>query len=795
MRGLSLALLVALAGSAAATTNHTIAISAGGAPDCSVWATDEQFVGNDSTGTWITWDATSIYVGFLGGADGDQRILGIDTDTTDSSDNKTYAFNGVQFGPNAAPDLFVGWSPLVGTFISNVAAGGVITTVPTPLTVVASALGTCSTQSFIELKIDRSVLGASVATRPPIGVIGFFVDGTGKPYAAMPGSNVNTCDPDGGGAWDDEVYFPDTGDKHSPTTFGIAGAALGYALAVPTGQVVYGTQVSYTVTLVAPSCAKPAAPTGNVTFTDGTSSGPGQIVSGVATVSAVPAAGTHTIQGTFPGSTGFLPVTGSKMFTVKAATTQTEVTSTDNPAVFEEPLAITATVSSNGGTAPTGAISFMNGGTTTLVQLSDNGNGTSSASLDLTGTAPGTYTIVATYEPADGNFMTSMNQIGQQIDPAGTTTLLTSSSNPSSLGTQITLTATVSANDPSVGVPDGMVSFMDGSTDLADVTLDSNGQATFNVTPAAGTTTYHVVYAGTATGYLGSTSTNLDQVVDAQAVTIRAAISPSPGVYGSSFTISVTVSGSSAGGTPTGTVTALGVSVPLSGGTATIDLPGTLDAGVDLVDVSYSGDSTYGAATGTASVTVAKDDSAVALDASPNPVDETLKVTLSATVTAADGFVSTALGGSVTFKDSGIPIGTIAFGTTPGNTVQLQVTAQGVGTHHITAVYSGDGNLNSSTSTTDNVVVRSLYDAGVPPPDATPADAAPGTPDAAPSPDAGPRPDARPRPDAGGGSPDAGLGGKHGGCGCHVGSPGSSGSSAALLLLAGLVVLRRRRRR
>jgi len=92
-----------------------------------------------------------------------------------------------------------------------------------------------------------------------------------------------------------------------------------------------------------------------------------------------------------------------------------------------------------------------------------------------------------------------------------TTTLLLSSSNPSSFGQGVTFTASV--NGHLTQVPTGTVSFFNGTTNLGSSPLDGSGVATLSIsTLAAGTSSITAVYNGTAE-FGSSTSPVLSQVV------------------------------------------------------------------------------------------------------------------------------------------------------------------------------------------------------------------------------------------------------------------------------------------
>jgi hypothetical protein len=96
--------------------------------------------------------------------------------------------------------------------------------------------------------------------------------------------------------------------------------------------------------------------------------------------------------------------------------------------------------------------------------------------------------------------------------------------------------------------------------------------------------------------------------------------------------------------------------------------------------------------------------SATALTASPNPVTVSGTVTLTATVTAASG--SAIPTGTVTFLDGTTSLGT---GTLDAKGVAtLAVTTLAVGTHSITANYSGDTNFSGSVSAGVTVTVNAV---------------------------------------------------------------------------------------
>ena len=120
----------------------------------------------------------------------------------------------------------------------------------------------------------------------------------------------------------------------------------------------------------------------------------------------------------------------------------------------------------------------------------------------------GTDAITGVYS-GDSNCAGSTSPVlGQVVNIAATTELLSSSQNPSAVGQAVTFTATVSS---SAGVPTGKVKFRRGAIGLGTVTR-SGGVATFTTTTLpAGSDPITANYLGT-TNY-GTSSASLTQVV------------------------------------------------------------------------------------------------------------------------------------------------------------------------------------------------------------------------------------------------------------------------------------------
>jgi DNA-binding beta-propeller fold protein YncE len=167
------------------------------------------------------------------------------------------------------------------------------------------------------------------------------------------------------------------------------------------------------------------------------------------------------------------------------------------------------------------------------------------------------------------------------------------------------------------------------------------------------------------------------------------AFSPTSSVYGQSLTITATVS--AAGATPTGTVTitdqttstTLASNLTLISGVATYSLS-TLAPGSHSIKAVYTPTSSFASSTGSATVTIAQDSTTTVLGLSGS--------TLTATVTANAPGSGTPTG-SVQFFNGSTSLGSTALS---GGTAALTVTLPP--TYSFTAVYEGDTNFTTSTS-------------------------------------------------------------------------------------------------
>jgi hypothetical protein len=304
-----------------------------------------------------------------------------------------------------------------------------------------------------------------------------------------------------------------------------------------------------------------------------------------------------------------------------------------------------------------------------------------------------------------------------------TTTALSASATQITVGQSVNFSVTVTPAAGSAAA--GNVTLLDGSTSLGTSAL-SNGAVTFPISSlAAGTHSITASYAGDTTDG-ASTSNAVSVQVNAataplQATTVTLTASPTTAVSGQTITLTANVAPTSGTSVPTGTVTfqdgstAIGSST-LAAGTGTLAVS-TLSVGTHSITASYAGNTADGASTSNAvsvqvnAATAPLEATAVTLTANPTTAVSGQAVTLNANVAPASG--TSIPTGTVTFQDGSTAIGSSPLAAGSGT---LAVSTLSVGTHSLSAVYSGDTADSPSTSKTVSVTITA---ASAPPP--TPA--------------------------------------------------------------------------
>jgi Bacterial Ig-like domain (group 3) len=494
------------------------------------------------------------------------------------------------------------------------AAGAAPTLTPASLTFAAQAVGTVSPAQTVVL----SNPGTTPFTFGGIQATENYKASTTCSGAIAPGASCNisvqfapTNDTYQGGF---PVYggvYVTTGTKGSPLmiqTNGTAnpstGATPNLAIASSVNPSTVGQSVVFTATVT--SASNGAVPTGTVTFFDTSASiGTGSLTNGVfkLTTSTL-SQGTHDIFYSYGGDANYSPqVSPEVQQTVNAsskATTTTTVTSAPNPAASGQSVKFTASVTSTTSGTITGTVQFYDGSTAIGSPVTLSGGG---AAYSTTTLSAGSHSITAVYS-GDSTYGTSTSSALTQTINAGskasTTTAVTSSANPSTVGANVTFSAAVTSSTS--GTLTGTVQFYDGATALGSPVVLAAGAAQYSTTAlGAGAHAITATYSGD-TNYATSTSPALTQTVNSAtkaATTTAVQSSLNPSTVGASVTFTAMVMTSQAG-TITGTVqfydgaTALGSPVALVSASASAALSTTtLAQGANTITATYSGDANY----------------------------------------------------------------------------------------------------------------------------------------------------------------------------------------------------------
>ena len=399
----------------------------------------------------------------------------------------------------------------------------------------------------------------------------------------------------------------------------------------------------------------------------------------------------NPLQPSYGGGTG-------DAFVVKIGAPFVSVTaflSSSNPSKFGDSVTFTATVTSQQAGTPTGSVTFSDGATVLGTSPLSGGVATL-ATADL---SIGSHTIKAVYS-GDANFGSSSASLNQAVTQ-GTTLSLTSDVNPSTYGQSVTFTAAITPEYG--GQASGTITFSDGATILGSVPVSNNSAAFITGSLKIGTHSITAAYSGDAT-FRASTSNTVSQTVTKGPTTVTLVSSVNPSIFGKSVTFTATVSAQL--GTPTGSVRFLNgstvlASVSLTGGSAKYST-NKLPLGTNTITAVYLGNSTYLGSTSAPLYQRVVPPTVTTLTSLPNPADYLVSVTFTATVTSTAGTPPD--GELVTFKE-----GTTVLGSAPliGGVASLLMLDLTAGTHNVTAVYGGDFDFGTSTSTVLKQFVRS----------------------------------------------------------------------------------------
>lgn len=383
--------------------------------------------------------------------------------------------------------------------------------------------------------------------------------------------------------------------------------------------------VTWTVIVVTPGSEATGAPTGTVEVEDSEST-PNTCSNAVengATGCAMTSttAMSQTLTATYAGDADYKGSSNTESHEVSSAATSITVNADINPQLLKGDVTFIATLTPDtaGGPPPTGTVTFKDGG----AQIGTDSNGTDGWSTTYAFSMAGAKSITAEYS-GDLVYSTSTSSpITQNVSKLDVTLeIATDDPDPSEIGESYDVTWTIVTNDPAPATaplltPGGNVEISDGNPLVTCSNAIANGAVGCSIASlTAGGKTLSAQYPGDANFNAASTTAQHQVTPGSVLITITSSNPPTwdSGASGT-FTADVTAV-APASGTPSGTVTFLikdsgGVTIDtsgphlLSGGSATSDSV-TLTSGQSpvSVDVSYGGDGSFAANSGSISQAV-----------------------------------------------------------------------------------------------------------------------------------------------------------------------------------------------
>ncbi len=387
------------------------------------------------------------------------------------------------------------------------------------------------------------------------------------------------------------------------TTFGtLQPAAIG--LTSSTASSTYGSPVTLTATV----SGNVGAPTGAVTFNDGTTTiGSTTVSAGAATFTTnVLGAGTHSITASYSGDANYVGAQSSSVSeTVAQATTTIALTSSVTGTVtFGNPVTFTATVTPS---AITGNVTFSDGSTALGSAPITNGQ----AVFTTSALAPGSHSITSSLAGTSNFTAATSTAVTTPVSLTGVTFTLNcvngTTCGSSTYGDSVAINITVTGK-PTLPVPTGTVNISDcaGHTVGPDVGLSAGSATVTTNTLTPDIKSICGVYSPDAASskfYFNDQSGPLAWTVSQAATTtaLKSDATTNPIVTGTTVTFTATVTGVPNGVTPTGNVTfndtfngsttALGTA-NLANGTAAL-ATSKLQDGVHSIAATYNGDKNY----------------------------------------------------------------------------------------------------------------------------------------------------------------------------------------------------------
>jgi hypothetical protein len=485
--------------------------------------------------------------------------------------------------------------------------------------------------------------------------------------------------------------------------------------------------VSFTATVTASSGA--TSLTGTVAFTDNTVTIPGCAAiapsnSGVAVCSdpgLVALASAHAIKATYAHDPNVATGSGTFSETVNQASTTLLLTQTSTNTSVNASVTFTATLTApSGSVGITGTVTFTDSVTAAAIPncaaLSPNSAGVTTCTY--TGLSKGSHTITASFGP-DSNFATSSNSVIHTVGTAAASiTIVSSTSNTSTVNQTVKFTATIAPVPFGSASLTGTVAFTDNLAQIAGCTAVSPSAAgvaacTDTALTAAGSPhSIAAAYGGDPNFIVTAGAGNpLTQTVSTATTSLALIQSSASSPVDQSVTFTATLTAPKGGVAVTGTVafvdsvTAVAIPTctavpPSSTGVAVCTTSG-LTLGSHTITATFASDPNFATSFNTVIHNITAVTTNITLTSSSIGNASTVNQTVQFTATIPIPSGTTTLTGKVGFTDApqgGAPTpiaGCTAIApTTSGVAVcsDNALTASG-STHTITATYSGDKNF------------------------------------------------------------------------------------------------------
>lgn len=628
--------------------------------------------------------------------------------------------NSASFDSNgvATATIFNSSTAEVGTFditaTYNASTNYSAATAPAvPLAITQAATNTTLTTSLPSTTVGQSVtLTATTTVVAPgsltaTGSITFYNNGVAIGSGTLNVAGVATLTlnslPAGSNSLT-AIYTGDanrTGSTSNAVTLPVAMATSTTTINAAPASTYYGENVTITATVPWTG----VAPTGTITFKEYS-----QVI-GVVTLDANGSAvlvtpginvGTRYISAEYSGDANRTGSSNATVVTVAQATPIASLNLSSTSTTYGESITFTATFTA-AVLPPTGNVTFWENGTIlATVPLSNGVAVTTSSALTA-----GTHQVYVSF---GGN--TQFTYAATSLQYITVAKLNTSASlevtTPITYGQSATLTATVSSSSIT---PNGNVTFYDNGLSLGTYSLNGSGVATRLIeAPSAGTHSYTAVYAGSTNFNAAPATAPAILTVDKAATTTALAITPASTTLGGTTHLVATLS--LTGSTLAGSTitfkdgdTVLGtVAVDHPTGTAGLDIALT-GVGEHAITAEFSGNASYQSSTSapetltvgpaTPSYTFSANTSTIALGEQANftfHVDALSAIMPTGTITLHAGAIELGVATLDAFGNAVISTDGVAAGITPGD-------------YEITAIYSGDGNFNSVTTSAVNLQV------------------------------------------------------------------------------------------